>query len=273
MILNRVLWLVETRLSQPITLQGMAAELGVSPEWLTRSFSSAYGQTFMRYVWRRRLSRAALQLAGGQDQVITVALDSGYGSPEAFARAFRGAFGETPRDIIRRGATDGLPLQPALETKPMNRLNLTPVIETMPERRIVGLRRRYTMETRMAIPGQWAEYNGGGHELSDAVPDAWYGVCADFGEDGSFDYLCGQEAPRAAVPAGWSAITLPAGRWARFATTAHISAMQEMWGEIYREWMGKDRMTPRDGPSTEYYPASFDGATGEGGYEIWVPVA
>ncbi len=70
MILNRALWLIETRLSQPITLQAMAADLGVSPEWLTRSFATAFGQTFMRYVWRRRLTRAAHQLAGGQDQVI-----------------------------------------------------------------------------------------------------------------------------------------------------------------------------------------------------------
>ncbi len=136
----------------------------------------------------------------------------------------------------------------------MNRLNLNPVIETMPRRRIVGLRRRYTMETRMAIPGQWGEYNADEQALSDAVPDAWYGVCAEFGEDGSFDYLCGQEAARR--------LSLPGGRRSRcpqvagrgFATTAHISAMQEMWSEIYREWMGTDRLTPRDGPSTKYYP-------------------
>jgi AraC family transcriptional regulator len=273
MILNRALWLVETRLSETITLQGVAEDVGVSAEWLTRSFSTAFGLTFMRYVWRRRLTRAAERLAGGEGSVIAVALDAGYGSPEAFARAFRSAFGVTPRDVIQRGSVAGLALQPALENVMSKALNLKPEIVAMPDRRIVGLLRRYTMETRAAIPGQWVEYNTEGYETPGAVPDAWYGVCANFGEDGGFDYLCGMEMPKGEVPQGLAAITLPSGNWARFATKAHISAMQDMWGEIYRDWMGQDRLTPRDGPSTEFYPVEFDGQTGEGGYEIWLPVA
>lgn len=273
MILGRALWLVETRLSESITLQGVAEEVGVSAEWLTRSFSTTFGLTFMRYVWRRRLSRAAGQLAAGDGSVIAVALDAGYGSPEAFARAFRAAFGVTPRDVIQRGSVTGLPLQPALETMMNTSLNLKPEVVTMPERRIVGLLQRYTMETRAAIPAQWAAYNAAGGDVPGAVPDAWYGVCANFGEDGSFDYLCGVEVPKGGVPAGMAMIALPAGRWARFATQAHISAIGDVWSEIYRDWMGQDRLTPRDGPSTEFYPASFDGTTGEGGFEIWVPVA
>ncbi len=198
--------------------------------------------------------------------MIAVAFDAGYGSPEAFARAFRGAFG-TPRDIIRRGATDGLPLQPALETKPMNRLNLNPVIETMPDRRIVGLRRRYTMETRMAIPGQWGEYNADEQALSDAVPDAWYGVCAEFGEDGSLTTCAGKRRRgRLSLPVvGDHRCLQVAGRGLR---RRRISRPCKRCGaRIYREWMGTDRLTPRDGPSTGILPASFNGATGEGGYE------
>jgi AraC family transcriptional regulator len=273
MILGRALWLVETRLAEPVTLQDIAAEVGVSSEWLTRSFSTAFGLTFMRYVWRRRLTRAAEALAKGEDRVITVAFDAGYGSPEAFARAFRAAFGVTPRDVIQRRSLDGLPLQPAMEMTMGKSLNLNPDIVEMPDRRIVGLLRRYTMETRSAIPGQWADYNTGTYDTSGPEPEGWYGVCANFGEDGSFDYLCGVEMEKGEVPQGFAAITLPGGRWAIFATKAHISSIGDLWSEIYRDWMGQDRLTPRDGPSTEFYPLAFDGKTGEGGYAIWVPVA
>jgi AraC family transcriptional regulator len=260
-------------MAEPLSLRGIAGEVGVTPEWLTRSFAMTHGLSFMRYVWRRRLTCAAERLAAGEGSVIAVALDAGYGSPEAFARAFRGAFGVSPRDIILRGSVEGLPLQSALERAMGEGLGLKPEILAMPDRRIVGPLKRYTMETRSGIPGQWAEYNAEGVELSGAVPGAWYGVCANFGEDGGFDYLCGAELPQGAVPEGWATITLPAGNWARFATKAHISAMQDMWGEIFRDWMGGDRLVPRDGPSAEFYPASFNGMTGEGGYEIWVPVA
>lgn len=272
MILGRALWLVETRMAETITLHSVAEDVGVSAEWLTRSFSTAFGVSFMRYVWRRRLSRAAERLAAGEGSVIAVALEAGYGSPEAFARAFRAVMGVTPRDVILRGSVTGLPLQPALETRMSDSLNLKPEIFEMSERRIVGLMRRYTMETRAAIPGQWGDYHAAGGDPAGAVPDAWYGVCANFGEDGGFDYLCGVELPRGAVPAGYAAIMLPAGRWARFATGAHIGRIGDVWSEIYGDWMGGDRLMPREGPSTEFYPPAFDGATGMGGYEIWLPV-
>jgi AraC family transcriptional regulator len=68
-------------------------------------------------------------------------------------------------------------------------------------------------------------------------------------------------------------VTIGAGTYARFATRDHISTMNRMWSEIYSDWLGTDGLSPRPGPSLEYYPLEFDGRTGEGGYEIWVPVA
>jgi len=55
---------------------------------------------------RRRilLERAAWQLAGTRQSVTDVALDSGYGSSEAFARAFRRAFGISPSLYRRSGS-------------------------------------------------------------------------------------------------------------------------------------------------------------------------
>ena len=148
-----------------------------------------------------------------------------------------------------------------------------PYVEAMPERRILGPMRRYTMATRGGIPGQWAAYNMDGIQSPGAVPERWYGVCANVGVDGDFDYLCGMEVPHGPVPDAWAALILPAGGWARFCEAGHISNMNSVWGEIFGHWMGREGLIPRDGPVAEFYPLSFNGQTGEGGFEIWMPVA
>ncbi len=142
-----------------------------------------------------------------------------------------------------------------------------PVVEAMPDRRIAGLLRRYTLETRFKIPQQWDDYNASA-KTPGKEPDGWYGVCRD--EDAGFCYLCGIEGKPAK---GQGEITLPAGRWARFATTAHLSRMGDVWEELHRDWMGRPDLPQRDGPLVEFYPPAFNGKTGEGGFEIWVPLA
>ena len=57
----------------------------------------------MRYVRGRRLTEAAKALSNGAPDILSVALDAGYGSHEAFTRAFRDEFGVTPETIRAQG--------------------------------------------------------------------------------------------------------------------------------------------------------------------------
>lgn len=142
-----------------------------------------------------------------------------------------------------------------------------------PDRRIGGILRRHHMQTRSTIPDQWAVFDARASDLPGAVPDAWYGVCANSGAgDDSFDYLCGMECAEGPLAPGLQSLVLPAGRWARFVQPGHVSTMAATWDEIFGHWLGRPGLTPRDGPSTELYLPAFDGRTGEGGFEIWVPV-
>src|SRR6185437_2247338 len=93
---ERALWFIENRLSGDISLQAIAASAGVSSHHLARAFGAATGQSLMRYARGRRLSEAARSLAAGASDILAVALDTGYGSHEAFTRAFREQFGVTP---------------------------------------------------------------------------------------------------------------------------------------------------------------------------------
>lgn len=143
----------------------------------------------------------------------------------------------------------------------------------METRRIVGVNRRYRMGQTQGIPAQWESYNASGQSGAGVVPNAWYGVCHDFAGQ-EFGYLCGMElAPGADGPPGMSVVDLPAGAWARFMVQGGLDLMPAVWGEIHGHWLRQPEWQSRPGPSVEFYPPAFDGATGQGGYEIWVPVA
>jgi AraC family transcriptional regulator len=276
MLVARAQWYIECYLDEPLTLDQIAGDCKVSTFHLTRTFSILTGMPVMRYVWRRRLSRAAETLAASAPSVLTTALAAGYQSHEAFTRAFKAEFGLSPNQVRTGGrAPDGLTKPSFMTRTPMPRTLTPPVVEQMPERLIVGLSRRYDMQTRSAIPAQWAAYNEDGATPPDLIADRWYGVNSAFSEaDASFDYLCGVEVTRRGpLPSGQTLVTIAAGNYARFATRDHISAMNGMWSEIYSDWLGQDNLMPRPGPSLEYYSLEFDGRTGEGGYEIWIPVA
>ena len=148
-----------------------------------------------------------------------------------------------------------------------------PQIDSFPPRQFAGLVQTYTLQTRGAIPAQWAAYNDVGVRVAEAVPGGYYGLVFHYAEDGGrFDYMCGQEVPAAAtLPAGFGAVTI-AGRYARFATKGPIATMSAVWAEVYGHWLTLPELKPRPGPSVEYYPPQFDGMTGEGGFEVWIAI-
>ena len=69
----------------------------------------------MRYMRGRRLSEAARVLANGGPDILTVALDFGYGSHEAFTRAFRDQFGLTPELVRAQRHLDNVNLVEAIK--------------------------------------------------------------------------------------------------------------------------------------------------------------
>jgi AraC family transcriptional regulator len=100
---SKAVWIIERNLARPLSLAELAEACGVSPFHLAHAFGEATGQSVMRYVRGRRLSEAAKALADGARDILELALRSGYGSHEAFSRAFRNQFGITPEEVRREG--------------------------------------------------------------------------------------------------------------------------------------------------------------------------
>ncbi len=104
------MWFIETNFARDISLDELAAVSGVSRFHLSRAFGVVTGCSIPRYLRGRRLSEAARELANGASDILTVALNWGYGSHEAFTRAFREQFDLTPEALRERGSVDGLKL-------------------------------------------------------------------------------------------------------------------------------------------------------------------
>lgn len=86
-----------------ISLAALAAKAGLSPFHLHRVFAATAGETPKQFTLRLRLERAAALLLTRDDSVLDIAMACGFGSHEAFCRAFRKRFGMPPRAYRKRG--------------------------------------------------------------------------------------------------------------------------------------------------------------------------
>ena len=82
------------------TLAAIAADVGVSPVYLTQVFQQVEAVPLYRYQLRLRLARA-LDLLGQYDDLTTLSMDLGFSSHSHFSSAFRQAYGRTPAEFQR----------------------------------------------------------------------------------------------------------------------------------------------------------------------------
>jgi AraC family transcriptional regulator len=109
--INRVLARMADDLDAALSTEDLARVANLSAFHFHRIFRAITGETVGGLVRRLRLERAGQALRRGEP-LIEVALGAHYGSPEAFGRALRDAFGLTPRAYRR--AMPPPPQMPAL---------------------------------------------------------------------------------------------------------------------------------------------------------------
>lgn len=270
-MLSRVLWSIEYRLPEEVGVRELAEECGVSRFHLSRAFVAATGFTISGYLRARRLSRAAAALRDGADGVLGVALDHGYGSHEAFTRAFRDQFGVTPT-AVRGGAVipAELIMEPIRMTETATEIG-PPRLEERESFRVVGIGRRFSFENAREIPGLWREFDPHFGAIPGQEGAVAYGVCHD-GDGEGFAYLAGAAA-RGPVPEGMVALEIPAGRYAVWIHRGHVSNIRATWAAIWSHGLTASGLRHRAAPDFELYDdARFDPESGEGEVEIWLPV-
>lgn len=271
--LAQALWFLESHLFEPPALDEAARLCGLSRFQLIRRFALATGMTPGAYLRRRRLSEAARLVAGGRENLLHVALATGYGSHEALTRAFRDQFGQTPETFRDNPELATLDIQEALAMPTAKTARLAPPrIETRKAFTVAGHNVSFGFDTMAGIPQQWMGFLPHLADFTGHDDEGSYGVCHGMSDDG-FDYLCGLALKAGeAGPPGLSTVKVPAGRYAIFTHRAHVSTIRDSWAAIMEGWLPASGEVMADAPSLEYYGPDFDGCTGHGLVEIWIPL-
>lgn len=102
-VVQRVIVHVASHLDEALALEAMAEQACLSPFHFHRVFRGMVGETPMELGRRLRLERAAWRLLHTIQPVTVIAFDAGYETHEAFTRAFRASYAESPSAFRRRG--------------------------------------------------------------------------------------------------------------------------------------------------------------------------
>jgi len=271
---QRALWYIESHLAEPMTLDEIAEIAGVSRFHLVRAFAAAVGLPVMRYVRARRLTQAARSLAKGTPDILSLALEADYGSHEAFTRAFRDQFGTTPEAVRAATCVSHLNLQePILMDSTMLDTLAPPRFETAKAFLIAGPAERISCDNGAMIPGLWQRFHQEVADIPARVGNVAYGVCCNADDAGNFDYIAGVEvADFSDLPRRFARIRIPEQRYAVFSHKDHVASIRRTVNTIWNQWLPASGFKAADAPNFERYDEKFDPATGNGGFEIWVPV-
>ncbi|WP_327118206.1 AraC family transcriptional regulator [Streptomyces sp. NBC_01341] len=279
--LNQALEHVEAHLDEPIDAAGLARIAVTSEYHFRRMFSALAGLPLSEYIRRRRLTVAGAEVLDGRRTLLDIATRYGYGSGEAFARAFRAMHGVGPGEARRTGA--------ALHSQP--RMSFRIVIEgssSMRYRivdradfRVVGRKARVPLVHEGINPAIADFIRGIGKDtlrriagLSDQEPAGIVGVSDQLdpsrAEGTELDYWHGV-VTGAEAPDDLDVLAVPSGLWAVFDTSGPFpQALQHLWRDVFTQWFPSNPYASRPGPEILSVQVSPDGSTAEA--QLWIPV-
>ena len=279
--MHRVLEHIDRRLDEQLELDTLARVANFSSFHFHRLFTAWFGETLGEYVRRRRLETAAVRLvAQPRLPVLQVALSVGFGSTEAFARAFKARFGSTPTAwrVSQRSNRDQLKSKvdqvPVALPRNDGRMKVT-IVDRQPTTvaylRHVGPYGKPVSDFWMTKVDPWMETNG-------LLGRPRYGISHD--DPGitaaeKLRYDAAVEVPADFVGAGdHQTAVIPGGKYAAGKFKGTDQEVGEAWAWLLRDWLPGSGMQLDSRPFFEHYPvdATYDPKTGEFECEICIPV-
>ncbi|MDX2395025.1 MULTISPECIES: AraC family transcriptional regulator [unclassified Streptomyces] len=283
--LNQALDHLETRLDQEVDMAEVARIAAVSEYHFRRLFSALAGMPLPVYVRRRRMTLAGAEVLAGELTLLDVAVRYGYGSGEAFARAFKSVHGIGPGEARRTGAV--LTAQP--------RMSFRVVVEgaTSMRYRIVEKESFRVVGRKARIPLVHEGVNAAAaahlesldeqvivrmkelvHQEPEGVLSAVVHLTDSREEGAEVDYWIGVVTGPAAAAEDLDDLDdldVPAGTWAVFDNHGpYPSAVQELWRDVFTQWFPSNPYASRPGPELLRTRLVEIGA--ETDSQLWIPV-
>lgn len=276
--MNKAIGYIEEHLTEKIDYGHLSKISGCSQWYLQRMFISITDVSISEYIRRRRLTLAAFDLQNTDISVLDAALKYGYQSADAFGRAFKSLHGVTPS----KARAQGVPLKAyaritfILSIKGVTAMNYR--IEKKEAMKVIGVKKWFSTingQQLQEIPKMWDTFPTEKQQelLSLSKDNGLIGLCADMYNDG-FDYWIGTLSDEI-CPEEYAQIEIPSCNWAVFEVVGPIrplpSALQDVTGRIFSEWLPNSGYTHAYAPEVEYYPAGNPMAP-DYKSEIWIPI-
>jgi len=255
---RRVLDYIDANLDGDLGVERLSGIAAYSRFHFHRQFAASFGVTVGDYVQQLRLERASKRLAfRDAASLMSISIDSGYAGPEAFARAFRRRYGQSPSAF--RDQPDWEAWHATQEpTRQLRRTHMRPTytaeqvrIVEFPDtpvallahrgdpRRVGDSVRRFIdwrRENRLP-PGASATFNVFHDSPEDVVSEAFrMDLCAVTGQ------------PVAPNPQGVVAGLIPGGRCAVLRHVGDDDGMAVAATWLYAQWLPASGEEPRDYP-------------------------
>jgi AraC family transcriptional regulator len=289
--MHRVLDHIDAHLDQPLSLEALAGVAHFSAFHFHRLFSAWMGETLGDYLRRRRLEVAAMRLVGQPRLAVTrVALGVGFGSSEAFARAFKARFGLSPtswrqveqrkRGQANRKNDQAIETRPA-DHEPMDNTTTIPAVS-----KVTIIERQPTTVAYLRHVGPY------GQPLSDFWEKTAYPWLATNGLLNRPRYGISLDDPGITAPeklrydaavevaadfagAGpYQKTTIPGGKYAAGSFQGTVAEIGPAWDAMMRDWLPRSGMQIDARPIFEYYPtdSTYDPASGVFSCDLCIPV-
>lgn len=289
---NDAIALVEDRLvvdadDAGLDVAALARVVPTSEHHFRRVFSALAGMPLSEYVRRRRLTVAAAEVVEGRRSVLDVAVRYGYGSGDAFARAFKAMHGISPVEARRRGAV--LHSQPRLSfhLRIEGATTVRHRIEHTEPFRLVGRHARLPLvfegentaltDFHRSLPADLGDRLAA--YADHPVLSGTLSVSSGFAEerlDGSeFDYHHAVATTRRDVDDDLDVLEVAAHQWVVLATE-EVPAdrlqhdLQQLWASAYGAWFPANPYRTVPGP--EVLRVRYDEMRATGSGELWLPV-
>lgn len=281
--LNRLVEFVEAHLDDDIDAMSLATALGTTEYHLRRMFSSLAGMPLSEYIRRRRMTVAAAEILGDQE-MLSIAVRYGYGSTEAFSRAFRAVHGVAPSDVRRDGGPLRTQAQIRFHLTVEGNITMDTRLTDRPAFRLVGYATRVPLIHEGINPhihAHIASLPPTAHSrlkaLSDTEPTGLLQVSADvdsdYAEGTELTYLHGVAiSAETDAPDDLDAVEVPAGTWAALRIGGEYpGALQAAWAATATDWFPSNPWRLRPGPSiVAVLDRADDFSTAT--CELWLPV-
>ncbi len=256
---------VEERLDEDLDLRAVSKAAGLSHAHFQRIFKALTGETLGTYVRSRRLANALDLLRTTDQRVLDVAIAAGFESQEAFARAFKKAYGMTPTDYRRLGHGNLFPKKLRFDDAYLEHVAASvsrePELVTRPATAVLGLRTVFygtgSEKNNLGekLPAVWDAFLPMARQVEGKRAFPYYGVVQpDLDDPERLAYFAAVELTGPVVPpADLVAFELPAGRYAVFEHRGDPRTIDKTVDYIYATWLARAGERHTWGPDLELY--------------------